>query len=240
MREVFSNVQAVDMKRNQYNTYDQLSFELIFDDQCPICKFSIDMGTESWLKFHDISYDNQKECNVACIHYCPHCHNLFLTEHKMYISDTCYQERSRMTYPIIVSESIVSDEIKKVSRDFVNIYNQALLSKQYGLFDVYGMALRKAFECLVKDFALYNNPDKEGEIAKKSLSNCIKYYIQNSKINTLCTSCRLIGNNETHWKNSNSEEDVVFMEKVLKAVMHFIEQEIVVSDAKKYNATHRK
>ncbi len=98
------------------------------------------------------------------------------------------------------------------------------------------MALRKALECLVKDFALFNNPDKEDEIAKKSLANCIKDYIESSKINTFCTSCRLIGNNETHWRNENTAEDVVFMEKVLNVILHFIEQEVIVSDAEAFNA----
>lgn len=98
------------------------------------------------------------------------------------------------------------------------------------------MALRKALECLVKDFALFNNPDKEDVIAKKSLANCIKDYIESSKINTFCTSCRLIGNNETHWRNENTAEDVVFMEKVLNVILHFIEQEVIVSDAEAFNA----
>lgn len=245
MKEIFSNVQALDMERNRHNVFDaydsdNIPFELVFDDECPICKYGIDMGKNAWHKFHDISEERQKTCNVICVHYCTHCHKAFVTEHKMYISKDCYKELSHNVYPIVLSEKVFSEEIKSVSNDFTNIYNQALFAKVHGLNEIYGMALRKAFECLVKDFALFNNPNKEEEIAKKNLACCITDYIKSAKINALCTSCRLIGNNETHWRNDNTADDVTLMEKVLMAVVHFIEQEIVVLEAQDYNNKHKK
>lgn len=240
MQVELEHVQAMDYNMHSSNGY---KYVVEFDDVCPVCNYGIDMSKGAFHNFHDVSEEEQKNCKVACIHLCPHCHSLFITEHKMkfvrnedtYIPDY-YVEESHSVYPITAYELNVSDEIQRVSQSFKNIYNQALLAKQYGLGDIYGMALRKALECLVKDFALFNNPDKEDEIAKKSLANCIKDYIESSKINTLCTSCRLIGNNETHWHNENTAEDVVFMEKVLNAILHFIEQEVIVSDAEAFNA----
>lgn len=240
MKAELKNVQALDYDMNHYSS---MGFVVEFDDVCPICNYGMDMSKDAYRNFHDISHEEQESCKVACVHHCPHCHSLFLTEHKMifiqnqrmYPSDY-YAEISHRVYPIVAHNTDVSVEIQRVSPSFRNIYNQALLAKQYGLGDIYGMALRKAFECLVKDFALFNNPDKEDEIAKKSLANCIKDYIDSSKINTLCTSCRLIGNNETHWRNENTAEDVVFMEKVLNAILHFIEQEVIVSEAEAFNA----
>ncbi|MBD5543464.1 MAG: DUF4145 domain-containing protein [Lachnospiraceae bacterium] len=240
MKEVFSDVQALDFNRNRFNIFDmydneRVPFELVFDDICPVCGYGIDMGRDYTHKFHDISSDNQQECKVACIHLCGHCHKLFVTEHVMRRSKESYIEKGHTVYPIIVQHKEISDEIKKVSSDFENLYIQACSASAYGLKDIYGMALRKAFECLVKDYALFLNPKKEDEIVKKSLANCIRDYIENTKIVELCTSCRIIGNNETHWKNNNTADDIIFMEKVLGAVLHFIEQEMIVLDAKKFN-----
>ena len=240
MKEIYSDVQALDYRRNQYNIFDmydndRVPFEMLFDDECPICRYGIDMGKDYVHKYHDISLANQQECKVACIHMCSHCHKLFITEHEMKRKKDKYVEQSHIVYPIIVQHKEISAEIKKVSPGFENLYIQACSAKAHGLCDIYGMALRKAFECLVKDYALFLNPEKEEEIAKKSLAKCIETYIGNNKIVELCTSCRLIGNNETHWKNNNSEEDITFMEKLLGAVLHFIEQEMIVLDAIEYN-----
>ena len=239
MRVELEHIQALDYKMDQYNN---MSFVVEYDDLCPVCNYGMDMSKDAFRNFHDISHEEQERCKVACVHYCPHCHSLFLTEHNMifihsqdaYEADY-YEEVTHNVYPIIAKNVEVSTEIQRVSPTFKNIYNQALLAKQYGLGDIYGMALRKAFECLVKDFALFNNPDKEDEIARKRLYDCINDYIDSNKIKTLCTSCRLIGNNETHWRNNNTSEDIVFMEKVLNAILHFIEQEIIVADAEAFN-----
>ena len=120
MKEIFSNVQALDMERNRHNVFDtydsdNIPFELVFDDECPICKYGIDMGKNAWHKFHDISEERQKTCNVICVHYCTHCHKAFVTEHKMYISKDCYKELSHNVYPIVLSEKVFSEEIKRVS-----------------------------------------------------------------------------------------------------------------------------
>ena len=64
-----------------------------------------------------------------------------------------------------------SDYLKKQRCYIYTRVSTAMQVDGFSLGDIYGMALRKALECLVKDFALFNNPDKEDEIAKKSLAN---------------------------------------------------------------------
>ena len=49
MKEVFSDVQALDFNRNRINIFDmydheRVPFELVFDDICPVCGYGIDMG----------------------------------------------------------------------------------------------------------------------------------------------------------------------------------------------------
>lgn len=243
LKERYTNVQALDYSRNTYNIFDScdnehVSFELVFDDECPLCGYGMDMGKDAGHKFHDISSANQTECNVACIHLCPHCHQLFVTEHKMLRCRDDYKELIHKVFPYVTVKPDIPDEIKNVSERFVNLLGQAYSAKQYGLVDIYGMALRKAFECLVKDFALFNNQGSEDEIAGKTLAVCINDYIESEKIKVLCTSCRMIGNNETHWKNDNTPEDLALMERIIKAVIHFIEQEMVVLEAEAYNNAH--
>ncbi len=243
MKVTYRDVNALDFEMdNKILTSGRaVTFEIFFDDECPMCGYGIDMKRSVDSKSHDIKEKNQAECRVACVHYCPHCHKLFMTEHMMCLqSNDYYREKSHAVYPYSSPDIDIPEEISKVSAEFGHLYKQAYMAKNCGMQDLFGMALRKAFEYLIKDYALFLNPDKEDEIAKKLLVNCINDYVENDKIKSLCTSCRLIGNNETHWRNENSAEDVEFMEKVLLAVIRFIDQEMVVIEAQNYNKTHRK
>ncbi len=247
MKEIFESVQPLDPVRGHNHDMERcnngrIPFELTFDDVCPLCGVAIDMGKETTEMFHDIVEDDQRECNVVCVHLCPHCHKLFVSLHNMYDGNVAqyYRDISHQVFPYSQSDLIVSEELKQVSPKFEDLYLQAYKAKTYGLKDIYGMALRKAFEWLVKDYALYLFPEAEDLIAAKKLAGCIDAYIDNPRIKHLATSCRLIGNNETHWKNSNSPEDLELLEKVLDAVIYYIQTEIVVAKAIDYNGSHNK
>ncbi len=238
MRVIYDDVVALDGRKSRKNAFDNDvdRYEVFFDDECPMCGYGMDMQREQHYRYHDYTGDNnQIECKVACVHFCPHCRNLFVSVHEMVKGPNLFREIRHHIYPYSDKTVNLPDEIKRISTGFGIIYEQAIKAKNCELDEIYGMALRKALEHLVKDYALYKNPEKEDDIAKKSLAECIKNYIDDNRINTLCTSCRLIGNNETHWKNNNTAEDIIFMEKVLKAIIHYVEQEMIVEDAEKYN-----
>jgi len=50
---------------------------------------------------------------------------------------------------------------KKTSQQFVKFYNQTSKSEDFLLDKIVGLFYRKALKFLIKDFAIYNNPEKE-------------------------------------------------------------------------------
>ena len=51
--------------------------------------------------------------------------------------------------------------------------------------EISGLGYRKSLEFLIKDFAIYNNPEKEEQIKSTWMMKCLKEYIDNEKIKTL-------------------------------------------------------
>ena len=99
------------------------------------------------------------------------------------------------------------------------------------------MSLRKAVECLIKDYAVSKYPDDYETIAKKDLCACIDLYLENNDLKTLAHACRILGNNETHWINKNTDEDLQALEGFIPALIAFIEFEIKALAAGAYYST---
>lgn len=181
------------------------------DGECPCCHYSFDFKHSRQFAYHDLrdedeyDYDGtdetQHEFNIFTLYKCPHCHNGFVVQHKMKIinlEEEEFEEVSHIAYPQTPKDFKIDERINNISNDFYEVYKQSLYAKEIGLDKIYGMGLRKAMECLVKDFALYTNADTEEQIASKKLYNCIEDYIQDDEIKALANACRKIGNNETH------------------------------------------
>lgn len=62
--------------------------------------------------------------------------------------------------PVNFKEREFDAKLKKVSPQFVKVYNQALKAEEFSLDEIAGLGYRKALEFLIKDFAIYNNPEK--------------------------------------------------------------------------------
>ena len=143
------------------------------------------------------SRDDKEILSVA--DYCNGCHSLIVSEYEISrklartLSDGRkeYSEKNynmiKLNYsaPVNFKERDFDDKLKKVSPQFVKIYNQALKAEEYSLDEIAGLGYRKALEFLIKDFAIYNNPDKAEEIKLTWMMKCLKDYIDNDKIKHL-------------------------------------------------------
>lgn len=220
---------------------DVLNIELSFQDICPLCGYGFDMASSSH-HFHDYFSMDQLPFKVISLHCCSHCHKLFVTEHEIWPqSNDRYFDRMQQTYPMEIEGlglSPIPKSIQELSPRFIDIYMQVTMAKFHRLSEIYGMGMRKALECLIKDYALYKYPSLEDEIARKPLARCVTDFIDNDKIQKLSTTCRIIGNNETHWRNQNTQEDIEIMERMLQNIMQYIQLELSVEEAEEYNANH--
>lgn len=232
-----NNVQALDnnfrQEAMQHGILGEMmlmdsSFEIRVPDKCPVCQCGIDMSVSNYLNWHDI-HDDSKSFNIISIHSCPHCHNGFVVMHHMKEQENGYIEKSQSVYPTTASNLQIDEDIRQISPEFYEIYNQCLIAKNDGLNQIYGMGFRKALERLVKDYSIHIHPDDEEWIKsdrEATLHKCIEKYFKNSDAKTALMACKWLGNNETHYENCNDEQDLQLFEDLIEDTLYYIHREI--------------
>jgi hypothetical protein len=119
-----------------------------------------------------------------------------------------------------------NEEIEVLSQSFCEIYNQAYSSEQMGLDQITGVGYRKALEFLIKDYLISIHPDKEEEIKKKFLSNCINDDVNDHHVKEIAKRAVWLGNDETHYVRKWEDKDVSHLKSLIDLCLHWIEAEI--------------
>lgn len=154
---------------------------------------------------------------------CPQCKKAFLAVY--YHSKGRDEDVYLGVLPHTESKASFSENINAISPDFVGIYNQAYLAEQSELTQICGMGYRKALEFLVKDYAIYKNPDNSDKISSMSLAQCIDKYIQPSMIKNLAKASAWIGNDETHYQRKHPDVSFEDLKAYINALVSFIDME---------------
>lgn len=241
MRKItLSHIQALDatvrqdiIRFGRFLSCNSLSLEVNSADECPICHYGIDLSQNSWWNYHDIHSSEQEKFNVFSIHICPHCHHGFVTEHHMSVKlnnndedDSTLVEESQVVYPHSTTNLNIDEQIRKISPRFYDIYRQCLIAKNEGLSDLYGMGFRKALEQLITDFAINKHPAEKDKILGMSLHNRIESYFHDSDAKAALMACKWLGNNETHYENCNTKEDIILFEELIEDTLYYIHREL--------------
>ena len=123
-------------------------------------------------------------------------------------------------YPKAISTEINFDNRihDLISPDFCTIYKQALIADDDGLTEITGIAFRKAFEVLVKDYAAYLNRDVDKQkILKLSLKQTIDKYFNNSDFQSIFQKISWLGNDHSHTFNKHEEYNVNDLKRFINA-----------------------
>jgi hypothetical protein len=100
-----------------------------------------------------------------------------------------------------------------------------LRADYHGLDDVFGMALRKAFEFLIKDYCISKHPDKEETIKDTFLGTVIKNYVSDTNIKICAERATWLGNDETHYERRWTGHDVKDLHTLIKLTLNWISNE---------------
>jgi hypothetical protein len=174
----------------------------------------------------------------SVIEYCSACRSMIMSAYA--VSETskttkgyaCFESNNHLySVPTYYDEKDFSNEIAKISPRFIKIFNQAAKAELEGLDEIAGIGYRKATEFLIKDYAIWLNPDNENIIIKASLAQCIADNIENPSIKTLATRSAWIGNDETHYVRKHEDRDIEDLKRFIDATIHFISMEMIVADA---------
>lgn len=201
-------------------------FENDYINECPYC----DKGIRAEILYtHAEEFDGTYYIDVMCR--CPICNRIFWASYnyEMFLDPLGYPIHSvNVVYnPPKQSITKFSQEVQELSLEFVKQYNQAEKAELLGLEDICGLAYRRAFEYLIKDFAVKLSPDKEQEIkSDNSLSNVInnrlpeKYGI--SEIKDIAKRAWWLGNDYAHYQKHYETKDISDLKECIDITQHYI------------------
>lgn len=229
---ILRNIQALNQSYQSSNLLSlitNISAQVHSNEECPVCHYAMDLESNAWRNYHDAVDTDQRYFNVFSLYICPHCHKGFAIVHTVQKADSSEGfdtfEVRQISFPSTTKDSGMDEKIREMSPRFYEVYNQCYVAKQNGLSELYGMGLRKALEMLVTDYAIKRNPSEESKIVNMSLHNRIENYFNDSDAKTSLLACKYLGNNETHYSNNNSEEDIVLLEDLVEDIIYYINRE---------------
>jgi hypothetical protein len=128
-------------------------------------------------------------------------------------------------YPSMMSPPKVPDCIATISPSFIDLYTQALRADHHGLDDLFGLALRKAFEFLIKDYCITKDSAAEADIKREFLGSVIKNRVSDPNIKICAERATWLGNDETHYERRWSGHDISDLHTLIKLTLNWISNE---------------
>jgi len=186
--------------------------------KCPYCHKTI---VPIELYGHIINTARELEVIFICPNF--DCYRSFIAYY-IYVGNSNYNYRG-FTSIGNTEDKIFTENLLKISKSFVTIYNQAYTAEQYKLDEIWGVGYRKALEFLIKDYLKINKPNEIEDIEKKPLGKCINDYVDDIKIKTVAKRAVWLGNDETHYTRKWEEKDLKDLKILIDLTVHWIEME---------------
>lgn len=198
-------------------------------NDCPICHVKIQPHVIA-VQVHE----NKNESHMVLRCNNDDCQNFFIAyySHKDGLRPNDY--RVKYLKPQEISKRQFSLDINEISRDFINIYHEALVAESSGLEQISGAGYRKAFEFLIKDYAKSTtNDDQNDKINSMFASKVVEKYISHEKIKNMANRALWLGNDETHYLRKWKDKDISDLKRLIDLTIHWIEIE---KDTERYQS----
>ena len=215
------------------NAEKDITVEYDAIEKCPKCNKAL--APE---KLYSIIIDKGENYYFYVSDFCSSCKSVIITEYMAEIKRNqfntiieCKTTKKINSSPSYYEKENFDENIENLSPQFVKIYNQALQAETIGLDEIAGLGYRKSVEFLIKDYAIYKNPEKEEEIKNTWMKVCIEKYIDNDNIKLLAERSDWIGNDEAHYVRKQEDRDIKDMKKFIKAMVYFIGMTLITDDA---------
>ena len=170
--------------------------------ECNYCNKGIDL---IYCKSFIADFYSEK---ILCVLYkCPICQQLIICKYNLQL-ELCDTMLSGPIHPfetlggVEISQKF-SNAINELCPSFVKIFNDAYRVEQVGLTEVVGLGYRRAFEFLIKDYAIgkENDEAKKENIKKMQLSQVVNTYFPDGEVKDLLVRAAWIGNDFSHYES---------------------------------------
>ena len=132
--------------------------------------------------------------------------------------------------PTVPMAPVFDETINDLSPDFVKVYAEAQAAESHNLMEIAGPGYRKALEFLIKDYAIYLNPNEAASIKAMFLGNVITKYLPGDKLTVVSTRAAWLGNDQTHYERRWIGKDLQDLKKLIGATVHFMAMERLAAD----------
>ena len=210
---------------------ERICYETV--NKCPICNSSIAPVEKS-------DFFNSDSKMYFFMFECPACNKGFIThynytnERKIKNNISYNMLKLVNSYPKVPELHQFDENIKKLSSNFCEIFNQAYVAEQMNLNEIAGIGYRKALEFLIKDYCIDKNKEQEEKIKKEPLSQVITNYILSDKIKNLAKASIWIGNDETHYVRKYEDKDIKDLKRFISATVAYITYELIADSAQEF------
>lgn len=196
---------------------------IIKPNTCAYCDKGIDP-----IIINKFAYKYYDQNNIVVTYQCPCCEQIFFAMYPITLGNNL----ALLYYYEIIgghkTEEKFDECLKDVSQNFLDNYNDAYFAEQAGCTHILGIAYRRAFEFLIKDYAIKYNPEQVAEIKKKSLSKCIEDYFPDNESKELLIRTNWIGNDFAHYQSKHEDIDINDLKQLI-----MLSVQIIVADVKK-------
>ena len=210
---------------------ERICYETV--NKCPICNSSIAPVEKS-------KFFNSDSKMYFFMFECPACNKGFITHYnytneRKIKNDISYNMLKLVnSYPKVPELHQFDENIKKLSSNFCEIFNQAYVAEQMNLNEIAGIGYRKALEFLIKDYCIDKNKEQEEKIKKEPLCQVITNYILSDKIRNLAKASIWIGNDETHYVRKYEDKDIKDLKRFISATVAYITYELIADSAQEF------
>lgn len=210
---------------------ERICYETV--NKCPICNSSIAPVEKS-------KFFNSDSKMYFFMFECPAWNKGFITHYnytneRKIKNDISYNMLKLVnSYPKVPELHQFDENIKKLSSNFCEIFNQAYVAEQMNLNEIAGIGYRKALEFLIKDYCIDKNKEQEEKIKKEPLSQVITNYILSDKIKNLAKASIWIGNDETHYVRKYEDKDIKDLKRFISATVAYITYELIADSAQEF------
>ncbi|WP_239614697.1 hypothetical protein [Cohnella mopanensis] len=190
-------------------------------DLCPICNFHVQplscFAHTSGRRLQIVFRCVRQECDCLFFAYYrgEHVQNVGMQYHFIEFKPKSFISKN------------LNAEIRAISPNFEQIYNQALHAESLGLNHIVGPGYRKALEFLIKDYLIGLFKEQEEKIKKMFLGNCIKELINNENIKLCAERAVWLGNDETHYTRTWEDKDISHMKELIELTIYWISSEVI-------------
>ena len=197
-------------------------------DHCPICHHGIQPRDFELSFYLDETASAER---VERVFQCPRdkCGHLFIAR---YVRGSGALTLWKCV-PFELQDAGCQAEVRALSPNFYDIFNQAQKAERSGWILVAGPGYRKALEFLIKDFACKQHPAETDKIKKIELGPCIQEYIKNELVRETATRAAWLGNDETHYLRKWEDKDLQDLKALLNLVTVTIQSELLYENMKK-------